>query len=158
LGQVIEGRRVLILGAGGAARGILRPLLEALPAMLILSNRTVERAEALIAELGPGEHLAAATFGDLRDRPPFDLIVNATSAGLKGDKPPFPSACIGPESFCYDLAYSLQDTPFVQWARGRGARDAVQGWGMLVEQAAESFVIWRGVRPDTAPIIERLRR
>ena len=80
------------------------------------------------------------------------------SAGLHGEEPPFPPACIGPDTLCYDLAYSLKDTPFVLWARANGAREAVQGWGMLVEQAAESFFIWRGVRPDTAPILEHMRR
>ena len=90
------------------------------------------------------------------DLPPFDLLLNATSAGLKGEAPPFPASLIGPQSFCYDLVYSVNDTPFVLWARQHAAARAVQGWGMLIEQAAESFFIWRGVRPDTKPILKQL--
>ena len=86
----------------------------------------------------------------------FDVVVNATSAGLKGESPPFPSSCLNSSSFCYDLTYSLKQTPFVEWANDQGAGRAVQGWGMLIEQAAESFAIWRGVRPDTAPLLRQL--
>jgi shikimate dehydrogenase len=86
----------------------------------------------------------------------FDLVINATSAGLKGEVPPFPASILGPETLCYDLSYSMQDTPFVTWARENGAGRIAQGWGMLVEQAAESFYAWRGVRPDTRPVIARL--
>jgi shikimate dehydrogenase len=158
LEQPVEGRRVLILGAGGAARGIVPPLLGARPAVLVLANRTLERAEAMIEELDAAPVVEAATFEALERQQPFEVIVNATSAGLKGEEPPFPASCIGPDTFCYDLTYSLKDTPFVLWAREHHAMEAVQGWGMLVEQAAESFEIWRGVRPDTAPILEQLRR
>ncbi|HEU4618118.1 MAG TPA: shikimate dehydrogenase, partial [Gammaproteobacteria bacterium] len=90
-------------------------------------------------------------------RPPFDLVVNATSAGLHGEQPPFPVGIVGPRTFCYDLAYGRSATPFVAWALEHGAGRAEQGLGMLVEQAAESFRIWRGVRPDTAPIIAELK-
>jgi shikimate dehydrogenase len=134
------------------------PLLGARPAVLVLANRTLERAEAMIEELDAAPVVEAATFEALDSQKPFDVIVNATSAGLKGEEPPFPASCIGPDTFCYDLAYSLKDTPFVLWARAHHAMEAVQGWGMLVEQAAESFEIWRGVRPDTTPILEQLRR
>jgi shikimate dehydrogenase len=158
LEEPVEGRRVLVLGAGGAARGILQPLIEASPAALILANRTIERAQTMITEIDATESLSASTFEALNDEPAFDIVVNATSAGLRGEEPPFPSACVGPDTLCYDLAYSLKDTPFVVWSRANGAREAVQGWGMLVEQAAESFFIWRGVRPDTAPILEHMRR
>ncbi|HSG64966.1 MAG TPA: shikimate dehydrogenase, partial [Gammaproteobacteria bacterium] len=138
LEQPIEGRRVLILGAGGAARGILPPLLAAEPVVLTLANRTLERAEAMIEELGTPPIVEATTFEALAQQKPFDVVVNATSAGLHGEQPPFPASCIGPDTFCYDLAYSLKDTPFVLWARAHHAMEAVQGWGMLVEQAAES--------------------
>jgi len=158
LDEPVEDHRVLILGAGGAARGILLPLVESSPTLLVLANRTIERAEKMIAEIEPTESLKALTFVELADEPPFDIVINATSAGLHGEEPPFPPACVGTESFCYDLAYSLKDTPFVLWARANDAREAVQGWGMLIEQAAESFLIWRGVRPDTAPILKQLRR
>ena len=158
LEEPVDGCRVLVLGAGGAARGILAPLVEASPAALVLANRTIERAEDMIDELDASETLTALTFEALADEAPFDIIVNATSAGLRGEEPPFPPDCVGPDTLCYDLAYSLKDTPFVVWANANGAREAVQGWGMLVEQAAESFFLWRGVRPDTAPILEHMRR
>jgi len=158
LDEPVEGRRVLVLGAGGAARGILLPLVEASPAALVLANRSIERADAMIGELDPAESLTACTFAALADESPFDIVVNATSAGVRGEDVPFPPTCVGPDTLCYDLAYSLKDTPFVLWARANGVREAAQGWGMLVEQAAESFFIWRGIRPDTAPILEQLRR
>lgn len=155
-GEPIEGRRVLILGAGGAARGIVGPLLEAKPAELVVANRTVARAEELAALFAERRAIAAIGFDDLEGLPPFDLIFNATSAGLRGEVPPFAPSVVGPGSFCYDLVYSVDDTPFITWARSHGVRRAAQGWGMLVEQAAESFFIWRGVRPDTAPILQQL--
>ncbi len=158
LDEPVAGRRVLVLGAGGAARGILLPLVEAAPAALVLANRTIERADGMIAELDSTEILSASTFAALADEAPFDIVINATSAGVRGEDLPFPTPCVGPETLCYDLAYSLKDTPFVLWARANGAREAAQGWGMLVEQAAESFYIWRGVRPDTAPVLQQLRR
>ncbi len=87
---------------------------------------------------------------------PYDLVINATSAGLKGDAPPYPEAAVSPSTFCYDLSYGLSPTPFSAWAREQGAAKSVMGWGMLVEQAAESFRIWRGVRPDTAPVLKQM--
>ena len=155
LERSLENQRILILGAGGATRGILGPLLDQSPAAVLLANRTLARAEAL-QELFGDERLSVCQFDELADREACDLVINATSAGLKGEQPPFPGACVGNSSLCYDLAYSLKDTPFVIWAKEQGSRSAVQGWGMLVEQAAESFLIWRGVRPDTAPILEQL--
>lgn len=154
--EPIENRRVLVLGAGGAARGILGPLLTAGPAELVLANRTVERAERLASDLGAGDRLTVCRFEELGDHETFDIVVNATSAGLKGEQPPFPGTLVDRNTFCYDLAYSLNTTPFVTWASSHGAGRAVQGWGMLVEQAAESFAIWRGKRPDTAPILKQL--
>ncbi len=158
LEQPVADQRVLILGAGGAARGIIAPLLAAEPAAIVLANRTIERAEALIEELGAPDGILPLTFEALESESPFDFVINATSIGLRGEDPPFPESCVGPDSFCYDLAYSLKDTPFVAWARELNAMQAVQGWGMLVEQAAESFEIWRGVRPDTAPILKQMKR
>lgn len=153
----LAGKRVLILGAGGAARGILPPLLDAELDGLVLANRTVDRAKSLVELFDAGEHVSVCSFDSLSDQPSFDIVVNATSAGLKGESPPFPSSCLSSSSFCYDLTYSLQQTPFVQWANDHGAGRAVQGWGMLIEQAAESFSIWRGVRPDTAPLLRKLQ-
>ena len=122
----------------------------------MIANRTKDRADQLAAHFGGG--LRAHTFVEVADQPPFDVLVNATAAGMKGEPPPFPSSLIGPQSFCYDLVYSQNDTPFVTWAKSHGARCAVQGWGMLVEQAAESFYIWRGVRPDTRALLRQLGR
>ncbi len=154
--QEIAAKRVLILGAGGATRGILAPLLDAKPAEVVLANRTLARANALVEQFKESGEFRACEFDDLEDQDPFDLVINATSAGTSGESPPFPTSCVGSVSFCYDLAYGLKGTPFVAWARKHGAREAVQGWGMLVEQAAESYQIWRGMRPDTAEILEKL--
>jgi shikimate dehydrogenase len=157
LRQELAGARVVVLGAGGAARGILGPLLAQTPALVALANRTKERADALAAKLGSAT-LVARSFAELADETPYDVVINATSAGLKGEPPPFPSSLVGATSFCYDLVYASADTPFVAWAKAHGAARAAQGWGMLVEQAAESFAIWRGVRPDTKPLLKQVPR
>jgi shikimate dehydrogenase len=151
----LAGKRVVVLGAGGAARGIVGPLLAERPASVVIANRTLARAEEIVAKFAAAAPLAARTLEEVASEPPFDVVVNATSAGLKGEAPPFPASLVGPESFCYDLVYGSGDTPFVAWARRHGARRAVHGWGMLVEQAAESFAIWRGVRPDTRPLLKQ---
>ena len=154
-GVVITDRRVLIVGAGGATRGILAPLLNLRPAALVIANRTPERAEALaaaFADLGAPEGVG---FGDL-DQSPYDLIINATSASLSGDIPPIPQGAIGAQTVCYDLAYGRSASAFVQWATRAGCARAMQGLGMLVEQAAESFRLWRGVRPATTQVLVAL--
>jgi shikimate dehydrogenase len=150
-----QDKNVLVLGAGGAARGIIGPLLDADPAHVVIANRTEQRAAALCESLDAGNRIEVRRFDELEQLEPFDLVVNATSAGLRSERMPFPTSIAGPDSFCYDLVYSAKSTPFVEWATAAGARRAVQGWGMLVEQAAESFRIWRGIRPDTSPLIER---
>ena len=156
LRQSVSGKRVLILGAGGAARGIVAPLLGGGPAELWLANRTLERAHDLRqAFLGLGE-IVVSSFEDLDQLPPFDIVINATSAGLTGVQPTFPGNLVDSGSFCYDLVYGAEDTPFVAWARAHGAGQAEQGWGMLVEQAAESYLIWRGHRPDTSAVLATL--
>jgi shikimate dehydrogenase len=155
--QTLAGRRVVVLGAGGAARGIVGPLLAEQPAELTIANRTKERADQVVAQFAAAS-LVARSFAELEQLAPFDVLVNATSAGLKGEAPPFPASLVGPHSFCYDLVYGTSATPFVMWARSHGAGRAVQGWGMLVEQAAESFTIWRGVRPDTRALLKQLAR
>ena len=152
-GLELTGKRILILGAGGAARGIIGPLLASEPAELQLANRTRERAEKLASQW---DAVNACTFEELEAEKPFDLVINATSAGLKGEAPPFPSNIVGRETTAYDLVYSLKDTPFVVWGKQAGARQALQGWGMLVEQAAESFKIWHGTRPNTRAILAQL--
>jgi shikimate dehydrogenase len=153
---VITQRRLLILGAGGATRGVLAPLLGLEPSIVVIANRTPERAEALaaaFADLGVTQGVGFGYVGET----PFDLIINATSASLSGDIPPIPAGAIGPETVCYDLAYGRSAMAFVRWARQSGCALAVQGLGMLVEQAAESFRLWRGVRPETAPVLAALK-
>ncbi len=156
LGLVITQRRLLILGAGGATRGVLAPLLGLEPAIVVIANRTPERAEALaaaFADLGTTQGVGFAYVGDT----PFDLIINATSASLSGDIPPIPPGAVGPHTVCYDLAYGRSAMGFVRWAQQSGCALAVQGLGMLVEQAAESFRLWRGVRPETAQVLAALK-
>jgi shikimate dehydrogenase len=157
LRQRLAGARIVVLGAGGAARGIIGPLLKENPAELTIANRTKERAEEIVAKLGR-TLLVARGFEELADLAAVDFLVNATSAGLKGEAPPFPTSLVGSSTFCYDLVYGSNDTPFVAWAKTHGAARAVHGWGMLVEQAAESFAIWRGVRPDTKPLLKQIPR
>jgi shikimate dehydrogenase len=156
LGLVITHRRVLIIGAGGATRGILGALLELLPALIVVANRTPERATALAAAFTDLGTVRGVSFGEL-EREPFDLIVNATSASLSGDIPPIPATALGPQTVCYDLAYGRGANAFLNWARAQGCARALQGWGMLVEQAAESFNLWRGVRPATAYVLAALK-
>ena len=154
----LAGRRVLVLGAGGAARGIVGPLLASGPTELVVANRTKARADDLVAQFHSAARVGTVAFEELPTLAPFDVLLNATSAGLRGEAPPFPGSLVGKDSVCYDLVYSVKDTPFVAWARENGAARALQGWGMLVEQAAEAFFIWRGVRPDTRPILQQLPR
>lgn len=151
-------KHVLILGAGGAARGIIAPLAHAGVRKLTIANRTEERARRLQQHFSKVADFDICTFADLGVLASPDIVVNATSAGVKGESVPFPSTLFAAHSFSYDLSYSLSDTPFVMLARNSGAGHAVQGWGMLIEQAADSFEIWRGIRPDTGPVLEKLRR
>ncbi|WP_286221298.1 shikimate dehydrogenase [Marinobacter apostichopi] len=154
----LNGARVLVLGAGGAVRGVLGPILEQQPASVTIANRTVAKAEALaqlFAPAAPGVAINAVGF-EQPDQP-YDLIINGTSASLQGDLPPLSPIVIGRETVIYDMMYSLQTTTFNQWALENGAGQVFDGLGMLVEQAAESFRLWRGVRPETAPVTEQLR-
>lgn len=155
-GFVFAGRRVLLLGAGGAARGVLRPLLETGLAGLTIANRTADKAydlAALVAALGP---VTACGLDGLAGAG-FDLIINATSAGLGGRVPPIPDDCLTHGGWTYDMLYGDLPTPFCRWGLEHGAAQALDGLGMLVEQAAESFRLWRGVSPQTAPVIALLR-
>ncbi|CAM3805515.1 shikimate dehydrogenase [Pseudomonas wadenswilerensis] len=156
-GVQLTGKRILLLGAGGAVRGVLEPLLAHNPASLVIANRTVEKAEQLareFADLGP---VAASGFDWLEE--PVDLIINATSASLAGELPPISASLIEPgKTVCYDMMYGKEPTPFCRWASEHQAAKVLDGLGMLAEQAAEAFFIWRGVRPDTAPVLDELRR
>jgi shikimate dehydrogenase len=153
LGFRLEGRRVLILGAGGAAHGAAGPLLAAGIESLHVANRRQERAERLADRF----RLASLVTGGPLDPIPeggFDLIINATSASVYGQDLELPGTLIRDECLCYDMAYAEQGTPFTHWAERHGAR-AADGWGMMVEQAAESFFVWRGVRPETGELVRK---
>ena len=156
VGLNLEGANILILGAGGATRGIVGPLLEMQPRSLCVANRTLERAQDLVERFASRGSVSASGFDTIPVSEPYDLVINATSAIHGGEIPPYPEAAISPITFCYDLSYSLHPTPFCKWALEHGAANAVMGWGMLVEQAAESFHIWRGVRPDTKPVLKQI--
>ena len=151
LGRPLAGRRILLIGAGGAARGVIGPLLEQRPAALVVANRTAARADALAALFGNG--VSACGLDGIEGA--FDLVINATAASLAGELPPLPPAIFAPGCLAYDMMYG-RDTPFLAFARQYGAATA-DGLGMLVEQAAEAFHLWRGVRPATAPVIAQLR-
>ena len=154
-GVVLEGRRILLLGAGGAARGVVMPLLAGRPQQLVVANRTFARAQELVQSFpAAASVLKAAAFDDLSGQ--FDVIINATSASLSADLPAVPATLFGPQVFVYDMMYAATPTVFMQWAAQHGAR-VRDGLGMLVEQAAESFFVWRGARPDTAPVYAALR-
>lgn len=155
--QPIEGQRILVLGAGGATQGILGPLLELSPEQIVVANRTLEKAKALANHFGSLGNVDAMRFNSLRNERPFDLVINATSAGVKGETAPFPPSAIERrKTACYDLAYALSTTPFVAWATQMDAGRVRSGWGMLIEQAGESFRLWRGVKPDTRAVLKQL--
>ena len=157
-GVPIVGRRILLLGAGGAARGVLLPLLAEKPAALTIGNRTIEKAEQLAAAFQAGAgtcQLRAAGYAGLQGE--FDIVINATSASLGNDLPPVDATRFAENAFAYDMMYGREPTVFMQFAAQCGAR-VRDGLGMLIEQAAESFLVWRGVRPPTAALFESLRR
>jgi shikimate dehydrogenase len=152
----IRDANILVLGAGGATRGILGPLLAAQPARITIAYRTLSKARDHADWFGSSGNVIACRFKDVPASPAYSLVVNATSAGLRGEIPPYPEAAIEPDTFCYDLSYGLTPTPFSKWATAKGAKRSVMGWGMLVEQAAESFHLWRGVRPDTSLVLKQI--
>lgn len=154
-GRLIE-KRILLLGAGGAVRGVIAPLLQQKPAQVVIANRTVEKAEVLAQHFASLGRVSAKAYADLEARP-FDWIINGTSASLKGDLPPLDDALVGTDTWCYDMMYSKEITVFNAWATQRGAARVMDGLGMLVEQAAEAFRIWRGILPSTAPVTIELR-
>ena len=160
LGCVLAGRRILLLGAGGAARGAILPLLGERPESLTVANRSVDKASALIEEFrarAPSLALDACGFTALAGRE-FDVVINATAASLANETPPLPPGVYAPAALAYDMMYRRGDTPFLAAARRAGAARVADGLGMLVEQAAESFLLWRGVRPDTEAVLANLRR
>jgi len=155
LGITLKRRRVLILGAGGAVRGVLAPLLAERPDEVMIANRTASRARELAAAFEDFGPVTAGSFEDTRSGR-WDLVINATSTSLTGDVVELPDHVVGDDTVCYDMAYSREATPFQRWALEKGSRHSYQGWGMLVEQAAESYLLWHGVRPATAPVLGAL--
>lgn len=154
-GVTIHRARVLVLGAGGAVRGVLEPLLAESPVELVIANRTVVKARQLANDFACLGNVMGCGFDELSGR--FDLVINGTAAGLRGAVPPLPTTAIDGQTLCYDMMYGDEPTAFIRWAQKQGAGKTLDGLGMLVEQAAESFRIWRGVRPDTRPVITGLR-
>lgn len=159
LGCTLAGRRVLLLGAGGATRGAVLPIARAGAARIAIANRTAAKADELAHELAPhlgGVPLAGGGFDALAGEAPFDVVINATSASLGGDAPAVPPAAFAPGALAYDMVYGKGLTPFLKLAQAAGAARVADGVGMLVEQAAEAFAWWRGVRPDTREALTRL--
>jgi len=156
LGFAIRDKRVLIMGAGGAARGVILPLLRQQPASIAIANRTVEKARALERQFAGFGPVTIGGYAELSGRS-FDLVVNATSASLSGELPPLPPGVLAPGALAYDMVYGDKPTRFMTFARENGASRVADGLGMLVAQAAESFFVWRGARPDIAPVIDMLR-
>jgi len=161
LGRNLAGQRILLLGAGGAARGVVMPLLLENPARLVIANRTAQKAAQLAAEFArlPGCALPlkpeGCGFAELTFRDVFDIVINATSAGLQGSDLAIPDSLFAPDALAYEMVYG-RETPFMAQARRNDAHVA-DGLGMLVEQAAEAFLLWRGIRPDTAPLLHELK-
>ncbi len=157
LAQPLAGRRILLLGAGGAARGVIAPLLACQPTALFIANRTADKAEALARAFADIVAVDAGNYAKTAGRS-FDVIINATSASLAGEALPLPPGLFAPGSLAYDMMYGKGETPFMGLARAQGAACVADGLGMLVEQAAEAFALWRGVRPDSLPVLAALRR
>lgn len=156
LGWVVQGLRVLIIGSGGAVRGVLEPLLREKPRELLIVNRTASKAEQLAAEFADIAPLEGGGYSMIGERQ-FDLIINGTSAGLTGEMPELPDSLLTERSCCYDMVYGAEPTAFMRWAAHHAAWAVADGLGMLIEQAAQSFYIWRHVRPETRPVILQLR-
>ncbi len=155
-GADLTGRRILLVGAGGAARGVTEPLLEKRPRLLVIANRTADKAVELARHFCALGHTEGCGLDDVEGQA-FDLIINATAASLSGAVPALPDSVVTRNCWCYDMMYGAGPTVFMTWATQRGADRVMDGLGMLVEQAAESFYLWRGIRPDTAPVIATLR-
>lgn len=153
-GVTLTGKRLLILGAGGATRGIIAPLFQKQPVQITIANRTLAKAEALVEEFAELGQLTSSSYPQLAGLE-FDLILNATSASLSAELPPLPDNILAEQGICYDLAYGNLPTPFVNWGKANHAAKSLDGLGMLVEQAAEAFYLWRGIRPPTAELIRQ---
>ncbi|WP_102794824.1 shikimate dehydrogenase [Bowmanella denitrificans] len=155
-GVVLQGKKILIIGAGGATRGVVLPILEQTPASLHIANRTAEKALSLAKHVPSFARVTGSGLNDIPDTS-FDLIINASSASLSGDSPNIDAAYMVNKPVCYDMVYSKEDTAFNLWCQQQGASMTLDGLGMLVEQAAQSFYLWRGIMPDTQPVRQALR-
>lgn len=154
-GVTLHGKRILVVGAGGAVRGVLQPVLAQLPSEVVIVNRTVEKAEALAQLFQTEGPILAAQFSEITGT--FDVVINGTSASLNGEVPPIPASVIGPHTSVYDMMYAKEPTAFLSWAAEQGAGNVIDGLGMLVQQAAVSFELWRGVKPATEDVHDKLR-
>ncbi len=152
----IANQSILLVGAGGAARGVLQPLLAEGPKQLVIANRTPARAHELAADFSSEGNVSGSSFDELEGQQ-FDFIINASAASLQGEVPPLPDSVCSQTTWCYDMMYAAKPTVFMQWATQHHAAKSLDGLGMLVEQAAESFFHWRGVRPETAVVIQQIR-
>lgn len=157
LGWELQGKRILILGAGGAVRGILQPLLEESPARVTIANRTLSKAEELAKNFLDLGDIQAKSFAQLQGNS-FDIVINGTSASMQGELPPLPEKLLAENASCYDMMYGAEPTIFLQWAKAQGATQIADGLGMLIGQAAEAFYLWRQIRPEVVPVITALRR
>lgn len=156
----LQGKTILILGAGGAVRGVLEPILVRQPAFLLIANRTAAKAETLaeeFADMGNVSGCGLDLISEASGNTGFDIVINGTSASLQGELPPLPDNLFSQHACCYDMMYAADDTPFIDWAKAHGAEQCFDGLGMLIEQAAESFYLWRNVRPETGPVINMIR-
>ncbi|OUR73174.1 shikimate dehydrogenase [Methylophaga sp. 41_12_T18] len=151
----LKGKRLLLLGAGGAARGVIEPLLSYQPAELFIANRTASKAQDLAELFNDFGNISGGGYDDISGS--FDVIINATAASLQGEVPPLADNILKDNASCYDMMYSNEDTAFIAWAKQHGAAKTIDGLGMLAEQAAEAFRIWRGVKPETRTVIEQIR-
>lgn len=156
LNWVLNDKHILIVGAGGAVRGVLEPLIKQRPQSITIVNRTLEKAVSLSQEFSDLFPIDICSLSDLANKP-FDIIINGTSASLSGDVPPLPTSIIRSNTYCYDMMYSKKLTPFLKWSKDNGCKEVSDGLGMLVCQGAESFFIWRGIKPSTADVIKKIR-
>jgi len=155
-GIELKDKNILLMGAGGAARGVLVPLLKENPSSLFIANRTPDKAKDLAEDFSNTGNIEGGGYESLTDKK-FDVVINATAASLQGELPPLPDTLLNNNASCYDMMYSAKPTPFMKWATEHNAKNVLDGLGMLVEQAAESFYIWRDVKPETQQVINRLR-
>ena len=153
---MISGKKILIIGAGGAVRGVIEPIMENNPDVLVIANRTVAKALQLADDFSDLGNISGCGFDELEGNS-FDIVINGTSASLHGELPPLPDKLLSDNACAYDMMYAAEPTVFMEWAKQHGAEFIFDGLGMLVEQAAESFNLWRGVQPETQFVIDSIR-